>query len=149
MEAAVCTAYELVAKKPFPVMELAVTRGMEGLKSAELDMDGTKIQVAVAHTLKNARVVLEEIAAGKSPYAFVEVMTCPGGCIGGGGQPVRVTQGKRDARQQAMYAEDRLLPIRKSHENQSVSTLYTEFLGSPLGHLSHELLHTKYAERRV
>jgi iron-only hydrogenase group A len=149
MEAAVRTAYELVTKKPFPVMELAATRGMEGVKSAELDMDGTRIQVAVAHTLKNARAVLEEIAAGKSPYAFVEVMTCPGGCIGGGGQPVRVNQSKRNARQEAVYTEDRRLPVHKSHENPSISTLYTEFLGSPLGHLSHELLHTKYAARRV
>ncbi len=149
MEAAVRTAYELVTKKPFPVMELSATRGMEGIKSAELDLDGTKLKVAVAHTLKNARTVLEEIAAGTSPYAFVEVMTCPGGCIGGGGQPVAVDQKKRDTRQKAVYVEDQRLPIRKSHENPSISAIYKEFLGKPLGHLSHELLHTEYKKREV
>ncbi len=149
MEAAVRTAYELVTKKPFPVMELAATRGMEGVKSAELDLDGTKIKVAVAHTLKNARAVLQEIAAGKSPYAFVEIMTCPGGCIGGGGQPVAVNNAKRGARQEAVYDEDRRLPIHKSHENPSISSLYKEFLGKPLGHLSHELLHTEYRRKEV
>ncbi|HOX12276.1 MAG TPA: NADH-dependent [FeFe] hydrogenase, group A6 [Spirochaetia bacterium] len=149
MEAAVRTAYELVTKKPFPVMELQATRGMEGIKSAELDLEGTKLKVAVAHTLKNARAVLEEIAAGKSPYAFVEVMTCPGGCIGGGGQPVAVDQKKRATRQKAVYEEDKRLPIRKSHENPSISAIYKEFLGKPLGHLSHELLHTEYKRRDV
>ncbi|NLJ47939.1 MAG: ferredoxin, partial [Treponema sp.] len=149
MEAAVRTAYELVTKKHFPIMELAATRGMEGVKSAELDLDGTKLKVAVAHTLKNARAVLDEIAAGKSPYAFVEVMTCPGGCIGCGGQPVAVDQKKRDIRQKAVYAEDKRLPIRKSHENPSISAIYKEFLGKPLGHLSHELLHTEYKRRDV
>jgi iron-only hydrogenase group A len=149
MEAAVRTAYELVTKKPFPVMELAATRGMAGIKSAELDLDGTRIQVAVAHTLKNARVVLEEIAAGNSPYAFVEIMTCPGGCIGGGGQPVRVNQDKRLARQQAVYVEDTRLSIHKSHLNPSISAIYKDFLGEPLGHLSHELLHTKYQARKI
>ncbi|MFA6506262.1 MAG: NADH-dependent [FeFe] hydrogenase, group A6 [Treponemataceae bacterium] len=149
MEAAIRTAYELVVKKPFPVLELAETRGMEGIKSAELDLDGRKLKVAVAHTLKNARKILNEIAAGKSPYAFVEVMTCPGGCIGGGGQPVAVTDAKRAARQSAVYVEDRRLPIHKSHENPAVSALYAEFLGAPLGHLSHELLHTEYKKRVV
>ncbi len=149
MEAAVRTAYELVTKKPFPVLELEATRGMEGVKSAELDLDGTKLKVAVAHTLKNARAVLDEIAAGKSPYAFVEIMTCPGGCIGGGGQPVAVNQKKRVTRQKAVYEEDRRLPIHKSHENPAISSVYTEFLGKPLGHLSHELLHTEYKRREV
>lgn len=149
MEAALRTAYELVTKKPFPVLELQATRGMEGIKSAELDLDGTKLRVAVAHTLKNARAVLEEIAAGKSPYAFVEVMTCPGGCIGGGGQPVAVDWTKRKVRQAAVYEEDRRLPIHKSHENPDIATLYAEFLEKPLGHLSHELLHTEYKQREV
>ena len=149
MEAAVRTAYELVTKKPFPVMELQATRGLDGIKSAELDLEGTKLKVAVAHTLKNARAVLDEIAAGKSPYAFVEVMTCPGGCIGGGGQPVAVDQKKRATRQKAVYEEDKRLPIRKSHENPAISAIYKEFLGKPLGHLSHELLHTEYKRRDV
>jgi iron-only hydrogenase group A len=147
MEAAVRTAYELVTHKPFTNMELSPVRGMEGIKQAELDLDGTQLKVAVAHTLKNARIILDEIAAGTSPYAFVEIMTCPGGCIGGGGQPVRTGTSERLARQKAIYAEDQRLPIRKSHENPAVSALYKDFLGKPLGHLSHELLHTNYKKR--
>jgi NADH-quinone oxidoreductase subunit G/NADP-reducing hydrogenase subunit HndD len=103
----------------------------------------------VAHTLKNARILLDEIAAGTSPYHFIEVMTCPGGCVGGGGQPVRINQDKRLARNAAMYREDKRLTLRKSHENPAVKALYAEFLGEPLGHLSHELLHTSYTKRPV
>ncbi len=144
MEAAVRTAYELVTGKPLPSVDLEVVRGFTGIKSATLDVGGTKLKVGVAHTLKNARVILDEIAAGKSDYAFVEIMTCPGGCIGGGGQPVAPTWEKKEKRREAIYREDKGLPLRKSHENPSIKTLYKEFLGEPLGHLSHELLHTKY-----
>jgi iron-only hydrogenase group A len=148
MEAALRTVYEVVTGAALPSLEFESVRGLEGIKMAEVDLAGTKVRVAVAHTLKNARVILDEIAAGKSPYHFIEVMTCPGGCIGGGGQMVRVDQAKRLARNAAMYAEDRRLGLRKSHENPSVKALYTEFLGEPLGHLSHELLHTAYSRRR-
>jgi NADH-quinone oxidoreductase subunit G/NADP-reducing hydrogenase subunit HndD len=149
MEAAVRTVYELVTKREMPELDLHAVRGLEGIKEAELDLDGTKVRVAVAHTLANARVILDEIAAGTSPYAFIEIMTCPGGCIGGGGQPVLPDNDKRLARNKAIYAEDKRLPLRKSHDNPAVKALYKEFLGAPLGHLSHELLHTKYAERKV
>jgi iron-only hydrogenase group A len=148
MEAALRTVYELVTKSPLPGLDFEAVRGLEGIKKAEVDLAGTKVRVAVVHTLKNARTILDEIAASASPYHFVEVMTCPGGCIGGGGQPVRIDAAKRLARNEAMYAEDRRLGLRKSHENPAVKALYADFLGEPLGSLSHELLHTKY-ERRM
>lgn len=149
MEAAVRTAYELVTNKKLESMELTSIRGMAGTKQAELDMDGTKIKVAVAHTLKNAKMLLEEIAAGKSPYSFIEIMSCPGGCIGGGGQAILSDDARRLARQEAIYTEDRRMNIRKSHENPAVSRLYQDFLDKPLGELSHQLLHTHYKAREV
>jgi NADH-quinone oxidoreductase subunit G len=149
MEAALRTVYEIVVKKPLPNIDFEAVRGLDGIKKAEVDLAGTVVRVAVAHTLKNARVLLDEIAAGKSPYHFVEVMTCPGGCIGGGGQPVNIDMNKRVARNKAMYEEDLRLGIRKSHENPNIKALYAEFLGEPLGHRSHELLHTDYSKREV
>ncbi|HUW42593.1 MAG TPA: NADH-dependent [FeFe] hydrogenase, group A6 [Rectinemataceae bacterium] len=149
MEAALRTVYEVVTGKALPSLDFEVVRGLEGIKKAEVDLNGTIVRVAVAHTLKNARVILDEIAAGTSPYHFIEVMTCPGGCIGGGGQPVLIDLEKRLARNKALYAEDLRLGMRKSHENPSVQALYADFLGEPLGHLSHELLHTEYERREV
>ena len=147
MEAAVRTAYQLVVGKPLPGLELRAARGMDGVKEAELDLSGTKLRVAVAHGLGNARRLVEGIAAGTSPYHFVEIMSCPGGCVGGGGQPLLTDAADRLARQEALYAEDRRLPVRASHENPAVAALYAEFLGKPLGEKSHELLHTSYRER--
>jgi iron-only hydrogenase group A len=148
MEAAVRTAYEVATGTPLPKLELEAVRGFDGIKSAALQVGESTLKVAVAHTLKNARVILDEIAAGTSEYAFVEIMTCPGGCLGGGGQPVAPTWEKREKRKEAIYREDLNLPQRKSHDNQAVKTLYTEFLGEPLGHLSHELLHTEYKAKK-
>jgi iron-only hydrogenase group A len=157
MEAALRTVYEIVTKKSLPSLDFVAVRGLEGIKRAEVDLAGTTVRVAVAHTLKNARVLLDEIAAGTSPYHFIEVMTCPGGCIGGGGQPLRIDAAKRLARNKAMYEEDLRLGLsqglrpglRKSHENPSVQSLYSDFLGVPLGHLSHALLHTTYQRRAI
>ena len=149
MEAAVRTAYEVITGKPLEKIELNVLRGFEGIKEAELDLNGTKLKVAVAHTLKNARVLLEQIEEGTSPYAFIEVMTCPGGCLGGGGQPIPTTWAIRQKRSDSLYKEDRLKPIRKSHENPTIKAIYDEFLKEPLGHVSHELLHTDYIERGI
>ncbi|MEN6618638.1 MAG: NADH-dependent [FeFe] hydrogenase, group A6 [Rikenellaceae bacterium] len=149
MEAAVRTAYEVITGKPMDKIDLNIVRGFEGIKEAELDLNGTKIKVAVAHTLKNARVLLEQIEEGKSPYAFIEVMTCPGGCLGGGGQAIPTTWEIRQKRAISIYREDSLKPIRKSHENPAIKALYDEFLVEPLGHHSHELLHTHYVERGV
>jgi NADH-quinone oxidoreductase subunit G/NADP-reducing hydrogenase subunit HndD len=149
MEAAARTVYELVNGKPLPELEIKQFRGLEGIKTAELKVGDSTARFAVAHTLKNARVLLDEIQAGKSPYAFIEIMSCPGGCVGGGGQPILPDDGKRIARRESIYAEDRKLPVRLSHRNEAVQALYAEFLGSPLGELSHELLHTEYAPREV
>lgn len=147
MEAALRTAYEVVTGAPLPDINFTGVRGMEGIKEAEVDLKGTKIKVAVAHTLKNARKLLDQIEKGESPYAFIEVMTCPGGCIGGGGQPIPTTLEIRKKRAESIYAEDAGKPIRKSHENPEIAAIYKEFLKEPLGHLSHSLLHTSYEKR--
>ena len=135
MEAALRTVYEVVTGSPLADINFTPARGMEGIKEAEVDMDGLKIKVAVAHTLKNARVLLEQIEQGKSPYAFIEIMTCPGGCLGGGGQPIPTTWDIRMKRAASIYAEDSGKPIRKSHENPEIAALYKEFLKEPLGDL--------------
>jgi iron-only hydrogenase group A len=147
MEAALRTVYEAVTKRSLPSLDFVAVRGLEGVREAEVDLDGTKVRVAVAHTLGKARILLDQIAAGASPYAFIEIMTCPGGCIGGGGQPVNIDADKRLRRNQAIYAEDLRLPLRKSHENPAVGELYADFLGKPNSHKAHELLHTKYTPR--
>jgi len=148
MEAALRTVYEILQGKPLPQTDFKPARGLQGIKTAEVPIGESTIRIAVAHGLKNARVLLDEMAAGKSPYHFIEIMSCPGGCIGGGGQPVLPDMDKKLARNQSLYVEDLRLPERKSHHNVEVSALYKEFLGSPAGHLSHELLHTRYAARK-
>ena len=147
MEAALRTAYEVVTGKSLTDVNFAAVRGMEGIKEAEIDMNGLKIKVAVAHTLKNARILFEQIERKESPYAFIEVMTCPGGCLGGGGQPIPTTWEIRKKRAESIYKEDAGKPIRKSHENPQVAVLYKEFLKEPLGEMSHHLLHTTYTKR--
>ena len=147
MEAALRTAYEVVTGKPLANINFTAVRGMEGIKEAEVDMNGTKVKVAVAHTLGNARKLFEQIEKKESPYAFIEVMTCPGGCLGGGGQPIPTTWEIRKKRAESIYLEDSNKPIRKSHENPQIVTLYKEFLKEPLGHMSHNLLHTTYDKR--
>jgi NADH-quinone oxidoreductase subunit G len=144
MEAALRTVYEVVTKKELTDVNFTFARGFEGIKEAEIDLDGTVVKVAIAHTLSNARKLMDQVRAGESPYHFIEVMACPGGCIGGGGQPITKSNAKRIERIEAIYAEDASLPIRKSHNNPEVKVLYDEFLHEPLGHKSHELLHTHY-----
>jgi len=141
MEAALRTVYEILEGKALPQTDFLPVRGLQGIKTAEVPVAGMKVKVAVAHGLKNARTLLDDIAAGKSDYHFIEVMACPGGCIGGGGQPVLPDLQKKLARNKSLYMEDLRLPERKSHQNAEVSALYKEFLGQPAGHLSHELLH--------
>jgi len=97
--------------------------------------------------LSNAKKLMDKIRSGEADYHFVEIMTCPGGCVGGGGQPIGVTLKKKMARAKALYSEDRGMALRKSHENPEVIKLYKEYLGEPLGHRSHELLHTSYVKR--
>ncbi|MEI6831833.1 MAG: NADH-dependent [FeFe] hydrogenase, group A6 [Candidatus Omnitrophota bacterium] len=147
MEAALRTAYEVLTGKQLEKLDFMQLRGLEGIKAAEVDIDGLKLKVAVANSLSNARVLLEEIKQGKSPYAFIEIMTCPGGCLGGAGQPIPTNNEVRLKRMQAIYQEDKNKAIRKSHENPAVQALYKEFLGQPLGEKSHHLLHTHYKLR--
>ncbi|MGE5417354.1 MAG: NADH-dependent [FeFe] hydrogenase, group A6 [Acidobacteriota bacterium] len=147
MEAALRTVYEVVTKETLQDVNFTGVRGFDGMKEAEVDLAGTKVKVAVANSLGNARKIMEEIKAGTSPYHFIEVMCCPGGCIGGGGQPIPSTIEKRKERIDAIYAEDAGCGIRKSHENPEVKIIYDDFLHEPLGHKSHELLHTHYHAR--
>lgn len=144
MEAALRTVYEVVTETELEDVNFTAVRGMEGIKEAEVDLNGTVVKVAVAHGLSNARQVMEEVKAGKSPYHFIEVMACPGGCIGGGGQPITKTNADRELRIEAIYIEDENCEIRKSHDNPEVKTIYEEFLIKPLGDKSHDLLHTHY-----
>jgi len=159
MEAALRTAYEIVTGRPLPFADLHVQpiAGLEGIKEASVQVQGAKpewaflegatVHVAVAHGLGNARALLERIRSGQARYHFIEVMTCPGGCIGGGGQPRLTTNEARRARIEAIYKEDEGKRLRKSHENPQVARIYEEFLGRPLGETSHHLLHTHYEER--
>lgn len=147
MEAALRTAYEVFTGKTLADINFNAVRGISGIREAEIDLDGTFIKVAVAHTLKNARILLEEIEKGESPYTFIEVMTCPGGCLGGGGQPIPTNAEIRKFRADSIYYEDAHKGIRKSHENPEILALYTDFLIKPLGEKSHQLLHTHYEAR--
>jgi len=147
MEAALRTAYEVYTGQSLTDVNFKSIRGTQGLREAEIDLQGTTIKVAVAHTLRNARKLLEEVEKGTSPYTFIEVMTCPGGCLGGGGQPIPTNFEVRKKRADSIYAEDAHKIIRKSHENPEIKYLYDHFLKEPLGELSHHLLHTKYYPR--
>ena len=144
MEAALRTVYEVVTGRNLKDVNFEVTRGITGIKEAEVDLDGTVVKVAIANGLSNARKLMDQVRAGESPYHFIEIMACPGGCIGGGGQPITKANTKRVERIDSIYVEDEKCAIRKSHENPEVKTLYDEFLHEPLGHKSHELLHTHY-----
>lgn len=149
IEAAVRTAYEVLTKHELPRVDFQELRGFEGIRTATIYFDQTPINIAIAHGLHNARQLVEEIKEGKSKYHAIEVMSCPGGCIGGGGQPYH--HGDIDVirkRQKALYKIDQELPLRKSHENPSVLKLYKDFLGEPNGEMSHKLLHTHYFNRQ-
>ncbi len=146
MEAALRTVYEVVTGKTLEKIDFEMVRGLVGLKKATVQVGDLPVRVAVAHTLSNAKIILDEVKAGE-PYHFIEIMTCPGGCIGGGGQPIPTNEEIRQKRIDAIYEADRGLPYRKSHENPAIKVIYEEFLGEPLGHKSHELLHTHYQKR--
>lgn len=147
MEAALRTVYEVITGETLEKLDFTAVRGLEGRKEAEVEIAGQKVKVAVAHGLRNASEILDEIKAGASDYAFVEVMACPGGCIGGGGQPIEKTATTKQERINAIYEVDSGMTLRKSHENPGVQALYDEFLGKPLGERSHHLLHTHYKAR--
>ena len=149
MEAALRTAYEVHTKKTLPRIDFEEVRGLDGVKTATVDFDGLPVKVAVCHTLSNARAMMEEVRNGNPRgFHFIEVMACPGGCIGGAGQPYH--HGNSDIirkRMDAIYREDLGKPIRKSHENPDIIAIYKEYYGEPCGHLSHEQLHTHYIDR--
>jgi iron-only hydrogenase group A len=149
MEAAIRTAHVLVTGEELGEVSLRQIRGIRGVKGANVTLDGLELGVAVVNGLGNARALMEELRAGRDDLHFIEVMTCPGGCIGGGGQPIGADSDALKARMRTLYRIDRDEPVRRSHENGSVKRLYEEFLGEPLGEKSHELLHTRYAGREV
>lgn len=148
IEAAVRTAYEVHTGKKLEKVDFTELRGLENIRSATIDFNGLPINIGIAHGLGNARKLLEDIRDGKSKFHAIEIMACPGGCIGGGGQPLHHGDSSIiKARQKAIYLEDANKPIRKSHENPYVIKLYEEFLGKPLSEKSHHLLHTHYFDR--
>ncbi|MGD9557151.1 MAG: NADH-dependent [FeFe] hydrogenase, group A6 [Mangrovibacterium sp.] len=159
MEAALRTAFELVTGRdvPFENLDITPVRGMEGIRQAGIRienplkewafLDGVELKCAVAHGLANAKKLMEAVKEGSAHFHFVEVMACPGGCLGGGGQPIPTNPEIRKKRAEAIYAEDAGMPIRKSHQNPEVIKIYEDFLGKPLGEKSHHLLHTQYTPR--
>ena len=148
MEAALRTAYEIHTGKTLDNVDFEGVRGIENLKEATIDVDGFELKVAVAHGLGNARKLMNEIRAGKSQYHAIEIMACPGGCIGGGGQPLHHGDSSLlRERTQALYTEDNEKSLRKSHQNPYIISLYEEFLGKPMSEKAHHLLHTCYFNR--
>ena len=160
MEAALRTVYELVTGRdvPFKNLNIIPVRGMEGVREATIRidnplkewafLDGVELKCAVAHGLLNAKKVMDAVRAGEANYHFIEVMACPGGCLGGGGQPIPTSPEIREKRAAAIYTEDENMPIRKSHRNPEIIKIYKDFLGKPLGEKSHHLLHTSYTVRK-
>ncbi|HOL52396.1 MAG TPA: NADH-dependent [FeFe] hydrogenase, group A6 [Bacillota bacterium] len=150
MEAALRTVYAVVTGRELSEdgLEFHDVRGLEGIKEAEVDLEGATVRVAIAHGLGNARKVMETIRTGEAPWQFVEIMCCPGGCVGGGGQPIGTVMSSRAERGQALYEVDREMPLRESHKNPAVLALYQEFLDWPLSERSHELLHTHYTPKK-
>ncbi|GHU40279.1 ferredoxin [Clostridia bacterium] len=154
MEAALRTAVETLTGETLANLDFTDVRGVKGIKEAAYDVAGMKVKVAVASGLANAKELLTKVRNGEADYHFIEIMACPGGCVNGGGQPLQ-TAGVRNftdiraERAKVLYSEDKARPLRKSHENPDIQTLYKEFLGEPGGHKAHELLHTSYVKRKV
>ncbi|MBO4814550.1 MAG: iron hydrogenase small subunit [Muribaculaceae bacterium] len=150
MEAALRTVYEVYTGKTLPHINFENVRGFDGIREATIDLNGFELKVCVAHTLSNARIIMDKLRAGELNYHVVEVMACPSGCIGGAGQPyhhgnIEILKARRDA----LYAEDEGKKLRKSHENPDIQKLYNEFLGKPLSEKSHHLLHTHYFDKSI
>jgi NADP-reducing hydrogenase subunit HndD len=153
MEAALRTAYETITGETLKDVNFEAVRGAEGIKRATVKIGDKEVKAVVAHGLGNAQIVMDEIRDGKADYQFVEIMACPGGCIMGGGQPIRSSKDRatidiRKLRADCLYTIDEKSTLRKSHENPVVKKIYEEFLGEPGGHKAHELLHTTYVERK-
>ena len=160
MEAALRTAYYVLEGKEYGSVNFTEVRGFDGIKEATFTLAGNEIKIAVAHGMKNAKPILDDIRAGKSPYTFIEIMCCPGGCINGGGQSyVRpallpnedsdIIDTYKQKRADAIYSEDERQTYRQSHNNPQIQQLYAEYLGEPNSHKAHKLLHTTYVKDRV
>ena len=152
MEAALRTAVETLTGEELESLDFTEVRGTEGIKEATYTVNGMEIKVCAASGLANAKKVMEDIKNGVSPYHFVEIMACPGGCVNGGGQPVQPASVRnfvdlKGIRGKALYEADRNLPLRKSHESEAVKTVYREFFEKPGSHVAHEVLHTHYVKR--
>ena len=147
MEAAIRSAHYFVTGQEMGELKVEAVRGLEGVKEARVEVGDLDLGVAVASGLANARDLLEQIIAGRDDLHFIEVMTCPGGCINGGGQMIGCEPGKVAARMQALYEIDRVESVRTAHGNPAIRDLYDDFLGAPLSETSHRLLHTHYEER--
>ncbi|MCD7864609.1 MAG: [FeFe] hydrogenase, group A [Clostridiales bacterium] len=144
MEAALRTAYAVLEGHNPDPDAFSVVRGLDGIKEAEVEIAGMKVKAAIAHGLGNARKLIEKVRSGEADYHFVEIMACPGGCAGGGGQPIRDGVEMADVRGQMLYELDRNNPLRFSHENPSVLQAYEDYFEKPLSHMSHKLLHTDH-----
>ncbi|MGD9159510.1 MAG: NADH-dependent [FeFe] hydrogenase, group A6, partial [Desulfobacteraceae bacterium] len=154
MEAAIRTAYSYVTGESLEDVNIEAVRGLQGIKEGTIDIKGTEVRVAVAHGLGNVEYVLNRVKEAREkgeepPYHFIEVMACPGGCVGGGGQPYGVTDELRIKRASGSYRDDMEHEIRCSHENPMIKKLYDEYLGSPGGEKAHHLLHTHYEPRPI
>ena len=148
IEAAVRTAYEIHTGKKLNKVDFTELRGLEGIRMATIDFDGTPIHIGIAHQLGNARKLLDGIRSGMYNFHAIEIMACPGGCIGGAGQPLHHGDSSIiKARSEAIYREDSQKKLRKSHENPYIIKLYEEFLGHPMSEKAHHLLHTHYFEK--
>ncbi|MEA1972218.1 MAG: NADH-dependent [FeFe] hydrogenase, group A6 [Candidatus Cloacimonadota bacterium] len=152
MEAALRTVADVVTGEDLENIEYDAVRGVQGIKEAEVKIGDLTVKAAIVHGTANARIILDEIKAGKKDYHFIEIMACPGGCVNGGGQPHVSAEVKnqidvRVERAKALYSEDERLSVRKSHQNPEIITLYDDYLGKPNGHKAHELLHTHYNEQ--
>jgi iron-only hydrogenase group A len=148
MEAALRTTYFKISGKELENLDLEAVRGKEGVKEATVSINGLDINVAVVNGIGNVKKVLDDVQNGTSKYHFVEVMTCPGGCINGGGQPIHQMTEKIQKRMKALYQIDSRMKLRRSHENESVKILYKEFLGESNSHKAHEILHTEYFDKK-
>lgn len=147
MEAALRSAYYLITGRELDNIDVKAVRGLESVKEAVIEVGDLKLKVAVIHGLINAKKFFEKMIKEKLEYHFIEVMACPGGCIGGGGQPLKSDPERLRARMKALYKYDKNMSMRRSHENPQIKELYDKFLGKPLGKVSHKLLHTKYKKR--
>ena len=152
MEAALRTAVDTLTGKDNSEYEFTEVRGTDGIKEATYDVNGIKLNVAVASGLSNAKKVLNAVKSGEKKYDFIEIMCCPGGCVNGGGQPihsnaVRETVDIPAVRAAAIYEEDKNLPKRKSHDNEAIKMIYNEYFEKPGSHKAHEILHTSYVDR--